>query len=64
MTSMWANVPSCIIRPLKGKLAVSTSGPFEIVHVHVNGTITIQLQPGVMEQINIFWIIPFKDPLV
>ncbi len=27
---------------IKGKLDVKTSVPFEIVHVHINGTVTIQ----------------------
>ncbi len=32
---------------IKGKLTVKTSGPFEIVRVHVNGTVTIQLRASV-----------------
>ncbi len=32
---------------IKGKLTVKTSGPFEIVRIHVNGTVTIQLWAGV-----------------
>ncbi len=34
---------------IKGKLAVKTSGQFEIVHVHLNGTVTIQLRVSVTE---------------
>ncbi len=29
-----------------------TSGPYKIVQVHVNGTVTIQLRPGLTERIN------------
>ncbi len=38
---------------VKGKFVVKTSDPFLIVCVHINGTITIQLQLGVTERINI-----------
>ncbi len=34
---------------IKGKLAIKTSGPFEIVRVHVNSTITIRLRASVTE---------------
>ncbi len=37
-------IGQCILKydnTIKGKLTVKTSGPFEIVHVHVNGTVTI-----------------------
>ena len=43
------------------KLGVRTSGPFTIKHVHVNGTITIILRPGVTERINIRMILPFVE---
>ncbi len=49
---------------IKGKLAVKTSGPFEIVQVHVNGMITIQLRVGVTEQINIRPTIHYRRPLL
>ena len=35
------------------KLGVRTSGPYTIERVQVNGTITIELRPGVSERINI-----------
>ncbi len=38
-----------------------TSGPHEIVQTHVNGTVTIQLRPGLTERINIRRIIPNKQ---
>ncbi len=31
------------------KLDERTSGPYEIVQTHVNGTVTIQLRPGLTE---------------
>ncbi len=49
---------------IKGKLAVKTSSPFEIAHIHVNSSITIQLWIGVMEQINILCTIPYRDSLL
>ena len=41
------------------KLGERTSGPYTVPQVHVNGTVTIQLRPGVSERINIRRIIPF-----
>ncbi len=38
---------------IKGKLANKISGPFEIVRIYMNATVTIQLWVGVTEQINI-----------
>ncbi len=49
---------------MKGELAIKTSGPFEIVRVHVNSIIIIQLQIGVTERIKIPHTIPYQDPLV
>ncbi len=49
---------------IKGKLTVKTSGPFEIVRVHVNGTVTIQLQVSVTKQINICRTILYHEPLL
>ncbi len=49
---------------IKGKLTVKTSGPFAIVRVHVNGTVTIQLRAGVTERINICRTIPYHEPLL
>ena len=43
------------------KLGKRTSGPYKIVQVHVNGTVTIQLRPGLTERINIRQIIPYKQ---
>ena len=35
------------------KLDERTSGPYRVVHTHVNGTVTIELRPGVSERLNI-----------
>ena len=43
------------------KLGERTSGPYKIVQVHVKGTVTIQLRPGLTERINIRQIIPYKQ---
>ena len=42
------------------KLGVRTSGPYPIERVHVNGTITINLRPGITERINIRRIAPYR----
>jgi hypothetical protein len=38
-----------------------TSGPFKIVQTHTNGTVTIQLSPGLTERINIRLKIPCRQ---
>ena len=43
------------------KLGIRTSGRYNVKQVHFNGTITIQLRPGVAERINIRRVIPFRD---
>jgi hypothetical protein len=43
------------------KLGERTSGPYKIVQVHVNGTVTIQLRPGLRERINTRQIIPYRQ---
>jgi hypothetical protein len=35
------------------KLDERTSGPYRVVQTHVNGTVTIELKPGVSERLNI-----------
>ena len=42
------------------KLGNRVSGPYNITQVHVNGTITILLRPGVTERINIRRVIPYR----
>jgi len=42
------------------KLGVRTSGPYKVLRVHVNGTVTIMLKPGVTERINIRRLIPYR----
>ncbi len=43
------------------KLDERTSGPYKIVQTHVNGTVAIQLRPGLTERINIRRIIPYRQ---
>jgi hypothetical protein len=43
------------------KLGKRTSGPYKIVQVHVNETVTIQLRPGLTERINIRQIITYRQ---
>ena len=45
-----------------GKLEWKTTGPFEISHVHSNGTVTILLCPRISERINVQRTIPYKEP--
>jgi hypothetical protein len=41
------------------KLGVRNLGPYTIDRVHVNGTLTINLRPGVTERINIRRVLPY-----
>ena len=42
------------------KLGERTEGPYTIVTVHVNGTVSIQLNPSVVERINIRRVIAYR----
>ena len=42
------------------KLGERTEGPYNITTVHVNGTVSIELSPGIIERINIRRIIPYR----
>ncbi len=44
------------------KLGERTSGPYRILQTHVNGTLTVDLRPGVSERINISRVIPYREP--
>ena len=44
------------------KLGRRTFGPFTIERVHVNGNITMQLRPGLLERINVRRVIPYHVP--
>ncbi len=35
------------------KLGMRTTGPYTILQTHVNGTVTIELRPGILERLNI-----------
>ena len=43
------------------KMGEKYSGPYDIVKVHVNGTLTIQLGSNVTERINIRRVIPYHE---
>eukprot|EP00956_Cyclotella_meneghiniana_P038042 scaffold148074_cov71-Cyclotella_meneghiniana.AAC.1 len=45
-------------------LGVRTNGPYTIDRVHVNGTLTIRLRPGVTERINIRRVVPYRCSLL
>ena len=47
---------------IAGKLGSKTTGPFEISHIHTNGTVTITLCPRISERINVRRTIPYKEP--
>ena len=50
-----------IIHKDADKLAESTSGPFEIEKVHVNGTVTLRIAPGITDRYNIRRIRPYHE---
>jgi hypothetical protein len=43
------------------KLDKRTIGLYGVVQTHVNGTVTIELRPGVSKRLNIRRIIPYKE---
>jgi hypothetical protein len=43
------------------KLDAIISGPYRVLQTHVNGTVTIELRPGVSERLNIWRVIPYKE---
>ncbi len=43
------------------KLDARTSGPYKVLQTHVNGTVTIELRPGISERLNIQRVIPYKE---
>ena len=43
------------------KLGIRTEGPYKITRVHTNGTLTMELRPGITERINIRRVIPFHE---
>lgn len=42
------------------KLEPKASGPFRVVSVHTNGTLTLQLSPHVIERISIRRVKPYR----
>jgi len=43
------------------KLGIRTTGPYTILQTYVNGTVTIELQPGISERLKIQRIIRYKE---
>ena len=46
------------------KLGIRTDGPFKVQRVHVNGTVPMELRPGVTERIQIQQVIPYREQTV
>ncbi len=44
------------------KLGERTSGLYRVLQTHVDGTLTIELRPGISERLNIRRVIPYKEP--
>jgi len=51
-----------VVEKATGKLRPKTFGPFTIESVHVNGTITIQRAPGIVERLSIRRVRPYTAP--
>ncbi len=49
-------------KTLYGKLKPKTTGPFDILRVHSNGTVAISLRPGITERINVCRTLPYWEP--
>ncbi len=49
------------IRHKPHNLGYRTAGPYKVLQTHVNGTLTIELKPGISERINIRRVIPYKE---
>ena len=45
------------------KLGELTEGPYQIIWVHTNGTVSIEIFPNVTERINIRILIPYREPI-
>ena len=43
------------------KLGIRTQGQYNIEHVHINSTLTIQLRPGITERNSIQRVTPFHE---
>ena len=46
------------------KLGERWEGPYTIQKIHVNGNVTVQLQTGVTERLNIGRVKPYYEPTV
>jgi len=54
----------CVLKKIykPTKLGEQNEGPYRINQVHANGTLTIQLRPGLFERINIRRVKPYHTP--
>ncbi len=43
------------------KLGQKTSGPYKILQTHVNGTLKVELKPGISERTDIHRVIFYKE---
>ena len=44
------------------KLDLYWDGPFEITQVHMNGNVTIEIRPGIVERLKIRRLKPYREP--
>ena len=49
-------------KTLYGKLKPKTTGPFDILRVHSNSTVTISLRPGITEHVDFCCTLPYWEP--
>ncbi len=49
-------------KELYGNFKPKTTGPFDILRVHSNGTVTISLRPGITESVNVRRTLPYREP--
>jgi hypothetical protein len=62
----WPGCPNCLINKClildhkaTKKLDTRFIGPFTIIHIHVNGTLTIQCTPHIPDRVNIRQVKPY-----
>jgi len=53
------NMEVMVHDPTGAKLSANSKGPFKIIKVHSNGTVTICLKPNVFQRLNIRRIKPY-----
>ena len=48
--------------PKPDKLGLCKEGPYLIIQVHTNGSVTIELRPGVTERLSSRRVEPYREP--